>query len=216
MKLEPAKYTRFFSADKNIFSAEGSGALATGVTPSSQGYFVHGWFKFGGVEICKTRFAMGMSEQDARKNRDSNTLGGSAVTEVFLCPFEACRVRSVSEPSNANGMLANGQKMVTENGVVNGFQQKMAETIYLNLGTSPPEPSKGAVQTVSLGSDLATGVAAPTATIPHTIDGILSEVNQKGATGEDSIMVQSGRIAGACDCFNFVTATLLSKFVCLD
>ena len=71
MQLEPAKYTSFFSADKNIISAEGSGALATGVTPTSQGYFVQGWSKFGGVEICMTRFAMEMSEQDARKNRDS-------------------------------------------------------------------------------------------------------------------------------------------------
>ena len=91
MQLEPAKYTSFFSCDKNIISADGSGALTTGVTPTSQGYFVQGWSKFGGVEICKTRFAMGMSEQDARKNRDFITLGGSAVAEsvadVFL-PYQ--------------------------------------------------------------------------------------------------------------------------------
>ena len=125
MQLEPAKYTSFISADKNIISAEGSGALSTGVMPTSQGYFVQGWFKFGGVEICKTRFAMGMSEQDARENRDFNTLGGSAVAEfvadVFLCPYEACRTRSVSDPSYANGMLATGQKLVTANGVVKGL-----------------------------------------------------------------------------------------------
>ena len=36
MQLEPAKYTSFFSAD-NIFSAEGSGAWTTGVTPTSHG-----------------------------------------------------------------------------------------------------------------------------------------------------------------------------------
>ena len=30
MQLEPAKFTSFFSADKNITSAEGSGALAKG------------------------------------------------------------------------------------------------------------------------------------------------------------------------------------------
>ena len=185
MLLEPAKYTSFFSAAENTISAEGSGALATGVTPTSQGYFVQWWSKFGGVEICKTRFAMEMSEQDARKNRDFNTLGGSAVAEfvadVFLCPFEACRIRSVSDPSCANGMLATGQKLVAENGVVNGLysgfgpmlfkqisftvakfnvQQKVAETIYQNLGTSPSEMSKGAVLTVSLVSGIAAGVAA--------------------------------------------------------
>merc|ERR1712135_117340 len=81
MQLEPAKYTSFVSTGRSIISAEGSGALFTGVMPTFQGYFVQGWFKFCGVEICKTRFAMGMSEQDAWKNRDFITLGGSAVAE---------------------------------------------------------------------------------------------------------------------------------------
>ena len=112
MHLEPAKFTSFFSADKNIISAEGSGTWATGVTTNSLGYFVQGWSRFGEVEICKTRFAMGMSEQDARKNRDFNTLGGPAVAEfaadVFLCSFEACRIRSVLDPNYAKGRPRDG------------------------------------------------------------------------------------------------------------
>ena len=64
----------------------------------------------------ETRFEKGMSEQDARKNRDCSTLGGSAVAEfvadVFLCPFQACRIMSVSDPSYGNGMLVTGQKLV--------------------------------------------------------------------------------------------------------
>ena len=35
MQLEPAKFMNF-SADKNIISAEGSGALATGVAPTQR------------------------------------------------------------------------------------------------------------------------------------------------------------------------------------
>ena len=50
------------------------------------------WSKFGGVEICKTRSAMGLSKQDACKNRDFIILGGSAVaefvTDAFLGPCE--------------------------------------------------------------------------------------------------------------------------------
>ena len=65
--------------------------------------------------------------------------------------------------------------------------------------------SIGAVLTVSLGSGVAACVTVPTATIPHTTDGVLSEVNKKGAAGEGSMMVRSGRIAGASDCLNFVT-----------
>ena len=64
-QLEPAKYTSFISVDKNTISAEGSGALFTGemtIFQCFRCYFVQGWFKCGGVEICMTRFAMGMTQ----------------------------------------------------------------------------------------------------------------------------------------------------------
>merc|ERR1719331_3661778 len=136
--------------------------------PTFQGYFVQGWFKFGGVEVCKTKFAQTMTEQAAWNNRDFITLGGSAVAEfvadVFLCPYEACRIRAVSDPGYANGMMNVGKKMIAELGFVpalySGFgpmlfkqipytmakfavQQKCAEKIYDALGTSPSQMSNG-------------------------------------------------------------------------
>ena len=87
--------------------------------------------------MVKTRFAMGMSEQDARKNRNFNTLGGSAVAEfvadVFVCPFEACRIRSVSDPSYVNGMLVTGQKLVAENGVVNDLYSGFGPMLFKQI-----------------------------------------------------------------------------------
>ena len=184
---------------------------------------------------------MEVSEQDAWKNLDFITFGESDVsefvTEVFLCTYEACSIRYVSDPSHAIGMLDIGQMLVAENDVANGLysdfspmpskqtpytmtkcsgQQKVAEFIYQNLGIFPSETSGGAVLTVSLVSGIAAGVAAPTATIPHTTDGLQSEVNKKGAAVEGSMMERLGRIAKACDSLNFVTLMLLSKFVCLD
>merc|ERR1712093_669836 len=124
----------FMGTYRQIIAAEGSGALFTGVMPTFQGYFVQGWFKFGGVEICKTRFAMSMSEKDAWKNRDVITLGGSAVAEfladVFLCPYEACRIRSVSDPGYANGMMAVGKKLVGEMGVVGGLYSGFGPMLF--------------------------------------------------------------------------------------
>merc|ERR1711907_410816 len=191
MQLEPAKYTSFIGTGKEIVAKEGSGALFTGLIPTFQGYFVQGWFKFGGVEICKTRFAVMMGEEKAYKNRDLITLGGSAIAEfvadVFLCPYEACRIRSVSDPTYANGMMATGRKLVSELGVVNGLysgfgpmlfkqipytmakfavQQKVAEMIYGSMGTSPDKMSKSGVLTVSLGSGVVAGVAAATISQP--------------------------------------------------
>merc|ERR1719506_1616740 len=118
-----------------------------------------------------------MTEQQAWNNRDLITLGGAAVAEfvadIFLCPYEACRIRSVSDPGYANGMMAVGKKLVGEMGVVNGLysgfgpmlfkqipytmakfavQQKVAEKIYNALGKEPSTMSKSGVLTVSLGS----------------------------------------------------------------
>ena len=65
MQLDPANHTSFICAGMCIISAEGSGASFTGVIPTFQVHIVQGWFKFGGMEICETRFMMEVSEQDA-------------------------------------------------------------------------------------------------------------------------------------------------------
>jgi solute carrier family 25 phosphate transporter 3 len=237
MQLDPGKYTSFVGTFKHVHAEGGAGALFTGVMPTFQGYFVQGWFKFGGVEICKTKFAQSMgSEQAAYNNRDVITLGGSAVAEfvadIFLCPYEACRIRAVSDPGYANGMMAVGKKMVGEMGVVNGLyagfgpmlfkqipytmakfavQQKVAEIWYNSMGTSPEKMSKSGVLGVSLGSGVVAGVAA--ATISQPADGLLSKVNKKGAGGEGSMMTRLGRIASETGFVKLCTQGLFARWI---
>merc|ERR1719174_3672404 len=176
------------------------------------------------------------SEQAAFNRRDFITLGGSAVAEfvadIFLCPYEACRIRSVSDPTYADGMLAVGKKLVGELGVVNGLysgfgpmlfkqipytmakfavQQKVAEKIYAGLGSSPSEMSKSGVLTVSLGSGVVAGVAA--ATISQPADGLLSKINKKGAGGEGSMVVRLGRIAAETGFVKLCTQGLFARWI---
>jgi len=237
MQLDPGQYTSFIGTFKHVHAEGGMGALFTGVMPTFQGYFVQGWFKFGGVEICKTKFAQAMgSEQAAFNNRDAITLGGSAcaefVADVFLCPYEACRIRAVSDPGYANGMMAVGKKMVGEMGVVGGLyagfgpmlfkqipytmakfavQQKVAEKYYNTMGTSPDKMSKSGVLGVSLGSGVVAGVAA--ATISQPADGLLSKVNKKGAGGEGSMMTRLGRIAAETGFVKLCTQGLFARWI---
>ena len=67
-------------------------------------------------------------------NRDSSTLGGPAVAEfvadVSLCPSEAHRIRYVSDPCNANVMLAVGQKFVAENVAAIGLFFNFCPMLY--------------------------------------------------------------------------------------
>merc|ERR1719238_1983172 len=42
---------------KQVIAEEGVGALATGLGATAVGYFIQGWFKFGGVELLKVNAA---------------------------------------------------------------------------------------------------------------------------------------------------------------
>merc|ERR1711912_126312 len=74
------------------------------------------------------------SEKDAFQRRDAITLGGSAIAEfvadIFLCPYEACRIRAVSDPGYADGMMAVGKKLVGEMGVVNGLYSGFGPMLF--------------------------------------------------------------------------------------
>ena len=125
MQLEPTKYTGMISGFNKVIAEEGAGALLTGLGPTAFGYFVQGWFKFGGVEYFKIQAAQSMTEQQTWDNRNTIYLGSSAAAEfiadIFLCPLEATRIRLVSNPTYADSMLGCMSKMVKEEGVIGAF-----------------------------------------------------------------------------------------------
>ena len=178
------------------FTSEFVGSLVMTTFQCFQCYIVKGWFKCGGLEISKTRFAMGMSKLNARMNPD-----------VFLCPYEAYRIRYISDPSYADGKLATGHKFVAENDAAIGLfcnfgpmlyrqtthtktnfcvQQKVAKAIRQNLGTSPSEMSNDVVLTLSLVSGIATDVVAP-AECPDSESSFDSNLNDL-VTGQDAFV----------------------------
>jgi len=65
-----------------IARTEGAGALLTGLGPTVVGYFVQGWFKFGGVEFFKIQASSYLGERDAFKYRTGIYLGKF---RLFLC-----------------------------------------------------------------------------------------------------------------------------------
>ncbi|KAI8336846.1 hypothetical protein EDC96DRAFT_578880, partial [Choanephora cucurbitarum] len=61
----------------------------------------------------------------ASENRTAIYLGSSAIAEFFadvaLCPLEATRIRLVSQPTFANGLLGGFAKILKEEGAIKGF-----------------------------------------------------------------------------------------------
>jgi len=207
IQLEPAVYNKGMADGfKKVVANEGMGGLATGLAPTAVGYFVQGWFKFGGVELCKINFAKSMGDEKAWTYRQPIYLASAAIAEfiadIFLCPLEATRIRLVSNPTYAPSMPATMAKMAQTEGPMKAFysgfgpilfkqvpytmakfavQGAAAESIYNSMGTTPAQCSSGTNVTVSLGSGVIAGVVA--AIISHPADTLLSKINKEGAGG---------------------------------
>merc|ERR1711981_1051779 len=210
--------TGLIGGARKIIAAEGAKGLLTGLGPTAQGYFVQGWFKFGGVEYFKVFFGTRLGEKAAWENRNNIYLAAAACAEftadIFLCPFEACRIRLVSDPTYAAGMGGCAKRLMSEMGFLGGFysgfvpilfkqipytmakfavQGKAAEMIYGALGKGPTDLSDGQNLVISLQSGVIAGVAA--ATISHPADTLLSKINKKGAGGDGTMFQRLGNIA---------------------
>ncbi len=106
---------------RKVIANEGAGALLTGFGPTAAGYFLQGAFKFGGYEFFKQQCINYLGYETASKNRTAVYLASSAAAEFFadiaLCPLEATRIRLVSEPTFANGLLGGFSKIARNEGI---------------------------------------------------------------------------------------------------
>lgn len=119
---------------KQVVQAEGAGALLTGFGPTAAGYFLQGAFKFGGYEFWKKTFIDIVGIDKARENRTAIYLGSSAIAEFFadvaLCPLEATRIRLVSQPTFASGLLSGFAKILKEEGAIKGFYSGFGPILF--------------------------------------------------------------------------------------
>ena len=131
---------------RQIIAEEGAMALTTGLGATAFGYFIQGWFKFGGVELIKINLAQSLGEEKAWDNKTAIYLGAAAgaefVADIFLCPLEAVRIRSVSDPTFATGLADGFVKMAKSEGLI-GFYAGLAPILAKQI---PYTMAKFAVQ----------------------------------------------------------------------
>ena len=91
------------------------------------------WFKFGGVEFFKIKMANSFGEQKAWENRTAIYLAASAMAEfiadLFLCPLEAIRIRSVSDSTFPKGLGAGGARILSTDGPL-GFYAGLGPILF--------------------------------------------------------------------------------------
>jgi solute carrier family 25 phosphate transporter 3 len=206
IQLDPVTYNKgLVGGFRQVIAKEGWSALATGFGPTAAGYFLQGAFKFGGYELFKQQSISFLGYETASNNRTAVYLASSALAEFFadiaLCPLEATRIRLVSEPTYANGLIGGFSKILKNEGIgafYAGFgpilfkqipytmakfvvYEKVAEAIYQRVDKSTA--SDGLQTTINLGSGLIAGFAA--AIVSQPADTMLSKINKtKGLPGE--------------------------------
>jgi solute carrier family 25 phosphate transporter 3 len=219
MQLDPAKYNKgMIDGFKQVIKGEGVAALATGLGPTAGGYMFQGWFKFGGFELLKVNLAKSYGDKEAWNKRfmlnSCAAAGAEFVADIFLCPFEATRIRQVSDPAMAKlSMPGAAGAMVRQEGLVpalySGFVPMLFKQIPYTIAKfvvqdfaqekiyAVFDPKRESGKTAKFGISLTSGVIAGVAAaiISHPADTLLSKINKAGEGGEGSMFVRMGRIA---------------------
>lgn len=211
IQLEPTIYNQgMVGSFKKIIAEEGAGALLTGFGPTLLGYSIQGAFKFGGYEVFKKLFIDTLGYDTASKYKNSVYMGSAAIAEFFadiaLCPLEATRIRLVSQPTFANGLVGGFSRILKEEGVgsfYSGFTpilfkqipyniakflvfERASEFYYGLLGKKKSQLSDLSNTGMNLVSGLTAGCAA--AIVSQPADTLLSKVNKtKKAPGQSTI-----------------------------
>lgn len=211
IQLEPTVYNKGMIASfRQVVSAEGAGALLTGLGPTVLGYSLQGAFKFGGYELFKKNFIELVGYDTAKQYKNTVYMSSAALAEFFadiaLCPLEATRIRLVSQPSFANGLVGGFSRIAREEGIgsfYNGFTpilfkqipynitkflvfERASEAIFGSISTPKSELSSGSVTGINLLAGVIAGCSA--AIVSQPADTLLSKVNKtKKAPGQSTL-----------------------------
>ncbi len=122
IQLDPVTYNRgMIGGFRQVIAAEGAGAIWTGFGPTAAGYFMQGALKFGGYEFFKQQAITQLGLETASNNRTAIYLASSAaaefVADIALCPLEATRIRLVSQPTFATGLISGFSKIARTEGL---------------------------------------------------------------------------------------------------
>lgn len=110
---------------RQIIGEKGFGAVWTGVGPTFVGYFFQGALKFGGYEFFKQLSIDTLGYETAARNRTAVYFASSAaaefVADIALCPLEATRIRLVSDPGFADGLIGGFSKLAKTEGLASFY-----------------------------------------------------------------------------------------------
>jgi solute carrier family 25 phosphate transporter 3 len=118
------------SAAGTILSAEGPGALASGLGSTLVGYAIQGSLKYGMYEVLKPLAADALPDASLLALCLAATCA-ETIGSTCLCPLEATRIRLVAEPSFGSEVFDALPKLLEERGweIMSGLPAILAKMI---------------------------------------------------------------------------------------
>lgn len=204
------KYGGMVDAFRRIVADEGPAMLLKGLGATAGGYFLHGAFKYSFYEVFKTLLAPDAATA-LKPTFAIAALGGffaECIACCLLCPMEAVRIRSVSDPNFPSGVFT-GLRVLSSMEGINGLYKGLpaillkqvpytvGQFVCFELSLSLVKISVGVLLgghsswIVSSLAGLLAGIAA--AVLSHPGDTILSKMNQQQSEGSPT--AQMWRVA---------------------
>lgn len=203
-QVDPKIYSSNVQAWRTIFSKEGLRGVFFGWAPTFVGYSFQGAGKYGAYEVFKYTYG---EKVFPNANKTLVYLGASATAEaiadVFLCPFEAIKVRmQTTLPPYASNLREGWSKVVNKEGIAGLYKglyplwarqipytmvkfstfESAVSAIYQQLG-KPKESYGTLAQTgVSFLGGYIAGIGC--AVVSHPADVMVSKLNSDRQAGE--------------------------------
>lgn len=215
LQLYPERYTGMLNAAQTIIKDEGASMLLQGLAPTAVGYAIQGCFKFGFYELFKKKFGELAGPEAAVTFRMPIWLAAGGCAEFFaataLCPLEATRIRLVSDPEFASGLVGGFTKIVKTEGV-SGLYKGLPPILFKQIPYTMTKfavfetateafykliiPKKDLNESQQLAVSLTGGIVAGVcaAIISQPADTVLSVINKKKTGG--SVLKQIFTITG--------------------
>jgi solute carrier family 25 phosphate transporter 3 len=106
IQSEPEVFNEgLLSATRTIVAQNGVGALLGGLGPTVVGYGSEGAIKFGLYESLKPVFSQFLPADDVAVAYLAASVIAGAAASLLLCPMEHTRIRLVTEPTFAKGLV---------------------------------------------------------------------------------------------------------------
>lgn len=210
IQTDPGKYKNIFNGFKVSVAEGGMRGLVRGWAPTAIGYSMQGLGKFGFYELFKILYSNALGEELSYTWRTSLYLAASASAEFFadiaLCPFEACKVRSQTQPGCSPHLRVVLPQIIKQEGFGGLYKgigplwmrqipytmmkfaafERTVELLYKHVVPKPrADCTKGEQLVVTFAAGYIAGVFC--AVVSHPADTVVSKLNQdKGSTAMEA------------------------------